>query len=542
MKKISIILSVLILYSGLAVSAEAVDLNGKLTILTENLSKLKKEVEGYIIKVEDKQVYFNLGNIHNIKVGDQFIVKNIQDNIKDPLTGEILGEIEEEVAIIEAIKVYNKFSIAKIIKSTDKVEFNIGDRIIPQDKNSTIAVVTKEGFKEFKSLGDYISRYLSDYLRENDFKIVDQDKINNFSEEVELGTNITKEKAKLLMDELEINIILVLDLYKTKDNLFLYSNIYKQSDKVIKLIEEVITFNQNDQLVKYFDNKDKTKKLKLNYKSGKLNFVASNLTTIDLDQDQNLEIIVSDHDFFKVFDYQNNRLENKFMDISYQSTIYDDPQLLGFDINSDGIYDIIYEGFNYLTRLDGKTKFKNNQSIEDFNRNRPKNIVELNNHSYLVTRDYRHKLRFNLLEDNKFITDFEMKVKENEGYRLAIADVDQDQQKEVVITAYDGKNTFQIKIYSLTGTLEYTLKDNYTAIIDILDVGNQIVTAQEGRLIILKWDGEDYKTEWQDKVGDGQIKDIAIADLNQDQKEEIIVLLEKEKASQIYIYQNKSRQ
>lgn len=87
-----------------------------------------KEILVAKVKVEEKNVILNAGELDGIKVGDRFVVaKPTGEVIVDPKTGEPLGQETKNIATLEVTKVYEKMSEARILEAIAPIE--IGDKV-----------------------------------------------------------------------------------------------------------------------------------------------------------------------------------------------------------------------------------------------------------------------------------------------------------------------------------------------------------------------------------------------------------------------------
>lgn len=68
-----------------------------------------------VIEVEGNTLYFDAGKKADIQIGDQFRVSSVQKVLTDPETNEILGLVERELGLAEAVQVELKYTQAQII-------------------------------------------------------------------------------------------------------------------------------------------------------------------------------------------------------------------------------------------------------------------------------------------------------------------------------------------------------------------------------------------------------------------------------------------
>lgn len=86
-----------------------------------------------IVKVSPEEVVLNRGKGAGLEIGERLTVISQGEAIIDVETGESLGTSEQKVAIIEVTSIEIKFSKAKVISTTEKIQY--GDICIPQKKD-----------------------------------------------------------------------------------------------------------------------------------------------------------------------------------------------------------------------------------------------------------------------------------------------------------------------------------------------------------------------------------------------------------------------
>lgn len=82
--------------------------------------------EGYVIKLENGQAFVDLGK-GKVKEGEVFSVVEEGKEIINPVTGKVLGKERRTVGEVKIDKVYDGYSIAKIISGKN---IRVGDKAI----------------------------------------------------------------------------------------------------------------------------------------------------------------------------------------------------------------------------------------------------------------------------------------------------------------------------------------------------------------------------------------------------------------------------
>ncbi|QQR79608.1 MAG: hypothetical protein IPJ69_09645 [Deltaproteobacteria bacterium] len=68
-----------------------------------------------VVEVEGNDVYLDAGRLANIQKGDRFRISTVRKVLTAPETNEILGLVENDVTIAEAVEVQTKYTRAQII-------------------------------------------------------------------------------------------------------------------------------------------------------------------------------------------------------------------------------------------------------------------------------------------------------------------------------------------------------------------------------------------------------------------------------------------
>ena len=93
------------------------------------LEVIEKQVEnfswlGLVIEVEKGMVYFNAGNGKEIIPGDRFRISTIKKVLTDPETNQVIGLIENNLGLVQAVHVDQKYTKARIL---GKFRPHVGD-------------------------------------------------------------------------------------------------------------------------------------------------------------------------------------------------------------------------------------------------------------------------------------------------------------------------------------------------------------------------------------------------------------------------------
>lgn len=83
--------------------------------------------EGTVIKVDEEQVYIDIGNDMGVRKGNKFTLYRKGEEIKHPVSGEIMGYNVTPLGEAVATNIQERMSIAKIVK---KGSLKIGDKAV----------------------------------------------------------------------------------------------------------------------------------------------------------------------------------------------------------------------------------------------------------------------------------------------------------------------------------------------------------------------------------------------------------------------------
>jgi len=85
---------------------------------------------GFVVFVDTSRVVIDLNSKDGIKPGAQVSVRRDKIAIVHPVTGELLGELDEEVATGRVTEVKEKFSVVELSSVTNGNQVKIKDRVV----------------------------------------------------------------------------------------------------------------------------------------------------------------------------------------------------------------------------------------------------------------------------------------------------------------------------------------------------------------------------------------------------------------------------
>lgn len=85
---------------------------------------------GYVVFVDTSRVVIDLAAADGVKLGSTVSVRRDKIAIVHPITGEMLGELDEEVATGRVVEVRDKFSVVEVQKAAAGAQIQVKDRVV----------------------------------------------------------------------------------------------------------------------------------------------------------------------------------------------------------------------------------------------------------------------------------------------------------------------------------------------------------------------------------------------------------------------------
>jgi hypothetical protein len=85
---------------------------------------------GYVVFVDTSRVVIDLAASDGVKLGTGVRVRRDTDANVHPITGELLAELDEEVASGRVVEVRDKFSVVELQKAAAGVQVQVKDRVV----------------------------------------------------------------------------------------------------------------------------------------------------------------------------------------------------------------------------------------------------------------------------------------------------------------------------------------------------------------------------------------------------------------------------
>jgi hypothetical protein len=90
----------------------------------------KPPERGYVVYVENTRVVIDLTNLDGLQPGSLVSVRRDRIPIVHPVTGEMLGELDEEVATARVTEIRERFSVAEVQSVAPGANVQVRDRVI----------------------------------------------------------------------------------------------------------------------------------------------------------------------------------------------------------------------------------------------------------------------------------------------------------------------------------------------------------------------------------------------------------------------------
>ena len=87
---------------------------------------------GYVVLVEPTRIVVDLTTVDGVRPGTLLSLRRDRIPIVHPVTGEVLGELDDEVATARVTETREKFSLAEVQTTAPGAEVQVRDRVVPK--------------------------------------------------------------------------------------------------------------------------------------------------------------------------------------------------------------------------------------------------------------------------------------------------------------------------------------------------------------------------------------------------------------------------
>jgi hypothetical protein len=95
-------------------------------------AKAEPPKRGYVVYVDTARVVIDLTNLDGLQPGSVVSLRRDRIPIVHPVTGELLGELDEEVATARVTEIRDRFSVAEVQNVAPGSQIQIRDRVVPK--------------------------------------------------------------------------------------------------------------------------------------------------------------------------------------------------------------------------------------------------------------------------------------------------------------------------------------------------------------------------------------------------------------------------
>jgi hypothetical protein len=95
-------------------------------------AKAEPPKRGYVVYVDTGRVVIDLTNLDGLQPGSVVSLRRDRIPIVHPVTGELLGELDEEVATARVTEIRERFSVAEVQNVAPGSQIQIRDRVVPK--------------------------------------------------------------------------------------------------------------------------------------------------------------------------------------------------------------------------------------------------------------------------------------------------------------------------------------------------------------------------------------------------------------------------
>jgi hypothetical protein len=90
----------------------------------------KPPERGYVVYVDETRVVIDLTNLDGLRPGSLLSLRRDKIPIVHPVTGEMLGELDEEVATARVTEIRDRFSVAEVQSIAPGANVQVRDRVV----------------------------------------------------------------------------------------------------------------------------------------------------------------------------------------------------------------------------------------------------------------------------------------------------------------------------------------------------------------------------------------------------------------------------
>ena len=115
-----------------AAAASASRATAAVTPVALPVTKPEPPKRGFVVYVDTTRIVIDLTNVDGLQPGSLVSLRRDTIPIVHPVTGELLGELDEEVATARVTEIRDRFSVAEVQNVAPGSQVQVRDRVIPK--------------------------------------------------------------------------------------------------------------------------------------------------------------------------------------------------------------------------------------------------------------------------------------------------------------------------------------------------------------------------------------------------------------------------
>ncbi|MBT3349932.1 MAG: hypothetical protein HOC91_10615 [Nitrospinaceae bacterium] len=229
--RLAICLSVLVVLPWGPLAAQENDYRRALQVISDKFHQNFPYLQGEVVAVKGGDVFLSVGQKDRAVKGTRLTILRKGAAFKHPVTGAVLGSLEDEIGVAEIVEVREKFSIARMVKMTSSKKMlpKVKDKVRLSSAKIRIAILpfinkTKEPFST-----EIVTRELSkSLLSKGRFDVFDVDRLQVWLLEsgVAVDALLKKDNAGRLRKEIRRDLVLSNTIRMVKGKKILTSRLF----------------------------------------------------------------------------------------------------------------------------------------------------------------------------------------------------------------------------------------------------------------------------------------------------------------------------
>jgi hypothetical protein len=229
--RLAICLVVLVALPWGPLAAQENDYRRALQVISDKFHQNFPHLQGEVVAVKGADVFLSIGQKDQAVKGAQLTMLRKGAAFKHPVTGAVLGSLEDEIGVAELVEVREKFSIARMLKMTSgkNLRPRVKDKVRLSSAKIRIAILpfinkTKEPFST-----EIVTRELSRiFLSTGRFDVFDVDRLQVWLLEsgVAVDELLKKDNAGKLKKEIRRDLVLSNTIRMVKGKKILTSRLF----------------------------------------------------------------------------------------------------------------------------------------------------------------------------------------------------------------------------------------------------------------------------------------------------------------------------